>query len=314
LTSFLNCVNFSKKEESYIQTVAKKSKKKEVNTLVNDISNIIDNTVIKMNWEKLKMYWNIGKRVNDFRIENNSKWGDGVILASSRELSMKYGRGFSRQSINRMCLFNKRFEIASPETQTNKKNLITSALTQSKSKILIGSPASQSISWWHYVELFRFEDNNEIIYYLTEIANNKWTKDYLIEQKKTKSYQRLVYNQKENSTKKAEKYIKDPIIHPIKNIKTEKDLENEIVSNIQDFMRNLGSGYSFTGNQIKMIINNATYRVDLLFYNKYLRSNVLVDLKIGKIKRNDIAQMNMYINYFNKHELEEEIIKQLGLS
>jgi len=302
-----------KKEETYMQTVIKKSKSKEVTALVNDVSLIIDNATMKVNWEKLKMYWNIGKRVNDYRIENNSKWGDGVILEASRELSMKYGRGYSKRSINRMRLFNKRFEIASSETQTkNKILLIGQALAQTNKRILIGSTQTQSISWYHYVELLSL-NNDEIIYYLNEISKNKWHIKYLIEQKKKKSFQRLICNQKENSIKKIEKSLKDPTFLPVKSVKSEKDLEHEIITNLDMFMQELGSDYTYRGRQQKIIINNATYRVDLVFYNTFLKCFVLFDLKVGKVKRNDIAQMDMYINYYNEHELREFDNKTIGV-
>ena len=157
------------------------------------------------------------------------------------------------------------------------------------------------------------ENNDEINYYLNEIFNSKWSRNYLREQKKTKSYQRLICNQKENSTKPIEKTLKDPIRLADKEVKTEKELENAILDNLDEFMLELGNNYCYKGRQQKMFINNSIYRVDLVFYNLKLKCYVLVDLKIGKIKRSDISQMDMYINYYNKNEKAKSDNKTIGI-
>ena len=131
--------------------------------------------------------------------------------------------------------------------------------------------------------------------------------------KEKKSYQRLICDQKQNSIKPIEKILKDPLKVSDKEIKTEKELENEILANLDEFMLELGNNYYYKGRQQKMFINNSIYRVDLVFYNLELKCYVLVDLKIGKVKRNDISQMDMYINYYNKHEIREDDNKTIGI-
>ena len=100
-----------------MKTAIETTDTKEVCTLVNEASNIIETTIKKVNWEIIKMHWNIGKLVNDYRKDHNSKWGDGIVIKFSEELRLKYGNGFSRQNINRMCLFNQKFEIGHPGAQ-----------------------------------------------------------------------------------------------------------------------------------------------------------------------------------------------------
>jgi len=148
-----------------------KELEKDVDILVNEASNIIDTAIRNIAWETIISYWKIGKLINEYKEEHNSKYGDNIVLSFSDELKKKYGNGFSRQQINRMCLFHKKFEIGSARSQSN-------------NKILIGSAPGQFISWRHYMELLDIKNKDEIEYYLNEITSGKWSTRYLADQKK----------------------------------------------------------------------------------------------------------------------------------
>jgi len=276
----------------------------DLSILYDKATNIIANAYVKSNYENLKMRWLIGELIADYRIKHNSKYGDGVIDQFSDKLSLKFGKGFSKRNIERMCQFYTKFNI----------DLISDQYTQEK----IASPATQCnkiyisllINWSHYQELLKIKDENEILYYMQEIINHNLSKEQLRDVIKTKSYQRVICNQTDMIVNEIETKLKDPVILPDttkKKKRTEKELEQEMVDNLEPFMRDLGSGYNFNSRQRRITINGRNYYVDLVLHNYLLDSFILIDLKIGKVKARDIAQMELYINYYNQYVKENTI-------
>ena len=195
------------------------------------------------------------------------------------KLSLKYGKGFSRRNINNMCLFNRLFE--NWHTCANFDN----------------------VSWSHIRELLRFKDKFIINYYLTEVENKKLTIEELLLAIKTKSFERTISNQRSGKTKnKIENTLRDPIILNIENKRrTEKDLEDMIIKNVFNFMKEISDSVMLYSRQYKINNNGLIHKVDLVFFDNEINSYILVDLKINKVTNRDIFQMQMYVNHFNKY-------------
>ena len=264
---------------------------KDVEKLVTSADVLINNVISKINYELINLYWSIGKLINDYRKENNSSYGDNVYTMFADKLSFKYGKGFSRRNINNMCLFNKLLE--NWHTCANFEN----------------------VSWSHIRELLRFKDETIINYYLNEIENKKLTIEELLFTIKSKSFERTISNQRKNkSENEIEKTLKDPIILNIYNKKrNEKELEKEILNNISNFKREIGNNVMFFESQYKINIKGLIHKVDLVFFDNEIDSYILVDLKINKVTNRDIFQMQMYIDYFNKHMKKDKFNNTVGI-
>ena len=269
----------------------KETVEEDVEKLVYSADVLISNTISKINYELINLYWSIGKLVNDYRKENNSSYGDNVYTMFADKLSFKYGRGFSRRNINNMCLFNKLLE-----------NWHMCAKLE-------------NVSWSHIRELLRFRDESIINYYLNEIENKKLTIEELLFAIKSKSFERTISNQRKDRLRnEIEKNLKDPVILNIHNKKrSEKELEKEILNNISNFKREIGSNVMFFESQYKINIKGLIHKVDLVFFDNEIDSYILVDLKINKVTNRDIFQMQMYIDYFNKHMKKAKFNNTVGI-
>jgi len=264
---------------------------KDVEKLILSADLLIENTIVKINYELINLYWSIGKLVNDYRKENNSSYGDNVYTMFADSLRLKYGKGFTRRNINNMCLFNKLFE--NWHLGANFKN----------------------INWSHIRELLKFKDAVIINFYLNEIENKNLTKDGLINIIKSSSFERTISNQRKGNPKnEIEKKLKDPIILNIENKKrSEKELEKEILNNISNFKREIGDHVMFFESQYKINNKGLIHKVDLVFFDNDINSYILVDLKINKVTNRDISQMQMYVDYFNKHMKKDKFNNTIGI-
>ena len=264
---------------------------KDADKLVSSADVLINNTISKINYELIKLYWYIGKLVNDYRAQNNSSYGNSVYLMFAEELRIKYGKGFTRRNINNMCLFNKIFENWNLGANFN------------------------NVGWSHIRELLKFKDIITINFYLNEVENKNLTKDELINIIKSKSFERTISNQRNSKPQnKIEQKLKDPIILNIGNKKrSEKELEKEILSNISNFKREIGSQVMFFESQYKINIKGLIHKVDLVFFDNDINSYILVDLKINKVTNRDFFQMRMYIDYFNKYMKKDRFNNTIGI-
>ena len=175
--------------------------------------------------------------------------------------------------------------------------------TRSKSNTNLNPGSNfKNINWSHIRELLKFNDIKIINYYLDEVEIKKLSKRQLIEFIKSKSYERTISNQKDGKIKnKIETTLKDPLILKISNNKrTEKELEEAIMNNIFNFMNEIGNNIMLFGRQYKIINHSLIYKVDLVLYDKENKNFILIDLKINKVSRKDISQMQFYIEFFNK--------------
>lgn len=218
----------------------------------------------------------------------------------------KYGTGFSLSGLYNMRLFYIRYKNFQP---------------------LVGK-----LSWSHYCYLIYIEDDNERKFYENEAISCKWSKRELKRQIDSSLFQRLLLsNGKKNKEKVYElstkgqiisaptDILKEPYVFEFLGIKENKpmlenELEKNLINHLSAFMMELGKGFMYVGNQVRITLDNNThYYVDLVFYNKILRSYVLIDLKIDDMKPEYAGQMNMYINYYNNEVRDEYDNETIGI-
>lgn len=248
-----------------------------------------------VNSQILTTYWSIGKLI--IEKENNSgsteKSSRQLIIELSKELTVSIGKGFSRSNLTYMRLFY----INYPD----------------------GVTVSHQLSWGHYYELLKIEDALERQFYENQINNEKWSIREFRRNKSTALFQRLALSKdkegilelsrKGQQAEKDSDLIKDPYVLEFLNIPeketySERQLEQKIIENLQQFLLELGKGFAFIGRQQRITLNNKHYYVDLVFYHRVLKCFVLIDLKINEVEHADIGQMNLYLNYY---EIEQNV-------
>ena len=190
---------------------------------------------------------------------------------------------------------------------------------------------NEKLSWSHYCELMIIKDKAKRNFYETECINSNWSVRELQRQLDTSLFERLLLSDGKNNKKKVlelskegqvvnnpSDIIKDPYVFEFLGIKEpkpllEKDLEYKLIRHIEDFLLELGKGFMFVGSQQRITLNNIDYYVDMVFYNKFLKSYVLIDLKMNKLKAENLGQMNMYLNYYEKVVNSEDDGKPIGI-
>ena len=265
---------------------------KEVKSLIEESKHKI---VSYVNTTLLFTYWNIGKKIIEYQGgKEKAKYGDKFIERLSKELTNEYGKGFDVRKLNRMKLFYLVFPI--------------------------WETVSPKLGWSHYILIIPLNDSKKRTYYITEAINRQLSVRELERLIKTNTYEREKTNQieyKNNHNKNLDiSILKNPYILDFLDLKynyKEKDLENSIIDNISKFLLELGKGYLFHSRQKQLKIDNKTYYVDLVFYNSILKCYVLIDLKINKLSKTDISQMDLYCNYFDNNIRTEEERNTIGL-
>lgn len=277
---------------------------KVVNSLFKEIEDIIITNKTKVAYQinniLVETYFSIGKVIVENEQNGNirAEYGKEVLLKLSKKLKDKYGSGYSLSGLYNMRLFYTRY-----------KNF---------------QPLAGKLSWSHYCYLIYIEDDDERSFYERECINCKWSKRELKRQIDSSLFQRLLLsNGKVNKkkvyelSKKGQKIseptdiLKDPYVFEFLGIREEKpnlesDLEKRLVNHISEFLMELGKGFMYVGKQVRITLDNNThYYVDLVFYNKILRSYVLIDLKMTDMRPEYVGQMNMYINYYNNEVRDE---------
>ena len=196
---------------------------------------------------------------------------------------------------------------------------------------LISKKISSELTWTHYNELIIIKDDAKRNFYEKECINSHWSVRELQRQLDTSLYERLLLSDgKPNKEKvlelskkgqvlaKPSDLIKEPYVFEFLGIKEqkpllEKDLEYKLIKHIEDFLLELGKGFMFVGSQQRITLNNTNYYVDMVFYNKFLKSYVLIDLKMNNLKAENLGQMNLYLNYYEQVVNDEDDNKPIGI-
>lgn len=261
--------------------------------------------VKQVNATMIKTYYEIGRRIVEQEQQGKevANYGDYILVRLSESLSGSFGKGFSKRNLELMRQFYLTYRIAK-------------------------SPISQSLSWTHYIRLMRVSDPDERRFYEIEAANNNWSVRELNRQFDSALYQRLALSRDKEAVKelaikgqtieKPEDILKDPYVLEFTGLPelpqyTESKLEQRLIDELQTFLLELGKGFSFVGRQQRITIDEDHYFVDLVFYNRFLRAFVLVDLKIGQLKHQDLGQMQMYVHYYDRFVKMPDENKTIGI-
>lgn len=279
--------------------------------LYNKIKDLIENTKAKVaqtiNSNITLLYWNIGKEISEnILFKERADYGKQIVATLSHKLMNEYGKGFSRPALSRMCLFYKLF----PEFN------IVAAL-------------SHKLSWSHIVEIISIKKVVEREFYIQMCIIENWSIRELRKKIDSMLYERTAISKKPEKLAKLELsalsktgelspdlVFRNPYVLDFLNLKDtyqEKDLEKAILNEIEKFVLELGKGFSFVERQKRMIIDNEDFYLDLLFYHRKLKRLVAIDLKLGRFKASYKGQMEMYLNWLEKNEMEQGEEKPIGL-
>ena len=266
-----------------------------------------ENVAKAVNNELLVAYWNIGKIIVETEQSGSEKaeYGKQLLKSLSKELTNELGKGFSRSNLQNMRLLYLNYPIC--------------------------QSLSGKLSFTHYCELFSVSDKNARAFYEQEALNSNWSVRELKRQVETSLFERLLLSEgNPNKEKvlslakqgityaKANDILKDPYVFEFLGIPEnkpmlEKDLEKALIIKIEKFLLELGRGFMFVGSQQRITLGNIHYYVDMVFYNKILKAYVLIDLKMGSLKPENIGQMNMYVNYYANEVNDEDDEKPMGI-
>ena len=282
----------------------------EIRDIFTDIENIIDlskkKIVSSINSTMTTTYFLIGKRIVEEEqggVER-AEYGKNLIKNLSKRLTENYGKGFSERNLEQM-----------------RKFYLTYSISQTVS-------AEFKLSYSHYLTLMRVINIEERNFYEIEAINNGWSLRELKRQMDTSLYERLVLSRNKEEIielskkgqliEKPQDIIKDPYILEFLNLDeksdySENDLETAIIDHIEKFIMELGKGFLFQGRQVRFTFDEEHFFVDLVFYNRLLKCFVLIDLKIGKLKHQDIGQMQMYVNYYDRYVKLDDENKTIGI-
>jgi predicted nuclease of restriction endonuclease-like (RecB) superfamily len=254
----------------------------------------------------VQTYFNIGKSIVEEEQNGNERAAYGKYLISelSKKLSEEFGKGFSKRNLEQMRQFYITYSIA----QT--------------------VPAQLKLSWSHYLVLMRVNNIDERNFYEIESISNNWSLRELERQINSSLFERLSLSMEKTSVLKlaqkgqiienASDLIKDPYVLeflnlPESNSYSETELEEELINKLEHFLLELGKGFTFVGRQVRFTYDEEHFRVDLVFYNRMLKCFVLLDLKIGKLKHQDLGQMQMYVNYYDRYVKLDDENKTIGI-
>ena len=278
--------------------------------LVVELKSLIASTkeqvAISVNSSLTLMYWQIGYKINEDILKNSrAEYGKEILQTVSAKLTEEFGQGFSKRNLADMIKFSQVFD-----------------------DFEIVSTLSRQLSWSHFKEIMYMDDSLKIEFYAQMSALDKWSVRTLRNRIDSMLYERTALSKKPDEliTYEIEK-LKDGVVTPNMVLKDpyildflelndrylEKDLEDAILRDIENFILELGNGFSFIARQKRVQIGEEDFYIDLLFYNRKLKRLIALDLKLGKFKAEYKGQMELYLKYLEKYEKEEDENTPLGI-
>ena len=264
---------------------------------VTDICQIINearsNAVRSVDFCRVQMYWHLGKRILEEEQQGKARadYGTYLIRNLAKAIEPEYGSGFGVRQLEQARQFYRIYPIA---------NTLRSQL-----------------NWSQYRRLIQIDDPEKREYYELESVNNAWTARETGRQIDSLLYERLLASndkdavlavaRKERIPETPQEIIKQPAVLEFLGLKREaayyeKDIEQAIITHIAEFMLEMGKGFSFVARQKRILLEDDEFFVDLVFYNRLLRSFVLIELKTGELTHQDLGQLQMYVNYYDRYE------------
>jgi predicted nuclease of restriction endonuclease-like (RecB) superfamily len=280
-------------------------------------------------------YFEIGRIIieEEQNGKDRAEYGKQLLKGLSRELTEEFGKGFSVDNLQNMrrlyLVYSISETVSSISTDVNQKYETVSSIFKKQDKTkLPNNTLSFILTWSHYLFLINIEDQKERKFYEIEAIKYNWSLRELKRQYDSALYARLALSRdKEGVLKLSEKgqiiekpkdIIKDPYILEFLGLPelpqySESQLEEEIINKLEHFLLELGHGFTFVGRQQRITFDDKHFRIDLVFYNRILKCFVLIDLKLGELKHQDLGQMQMYVNYYDREMRLEDENKTIGI-
>lgn len=280
----------------------------DINGLYQEVREIItsarQNAVRSVDSCRVQMYWKIGRRIleEEQKGKERADYGSYLLKNLAKKLEPEYGSGFSVRQLEMCRQFYRMYPIA---------NTVCSQLNWSQYKLLISIP-----------------DEYKREYYQLEAVNNAWTKRELERQINSQLYERLLLSndkervlavaRKERIPQQPQEIIKDPMVLEFLGLERkaeyyEKDLEQALITHLQKFLLELGNGFTFVARQKRILIEDDEFFADLVFYNRLLRCFVVIELKTEKLTHQDLGQLQMYVNYYDRVEKTPDENPTIGI-
>ncbi len=292
--------------------------------LVKEIRELVQNArkAASQNVNTLQVITNfeIGRRIVEYeqRGSRRAEYGERIVRELSHRLTKELGRGFSKRNLE----YIRRFYL---EYRDVTKEIAQTLSAQLPAKISTEIPIRQTLSaqftpaftlsWSHYVFLMTIDNRDERRFYEIESGQNQWSLSELKRQFNSGIYERLALSRDKKGVKaladkgqiigNPQDVLKDPYVLEFLGLDekahySETDLESAIIDKLETFLLELGKGFLFESRQKRFTFDADNFFVDLVFYNRILRCYVLIDLKIGKLTHENLGQMQMYVNYYNR--------------
>lgn len=279
------------------------------------------NAKTAVNLSMVYAYFEIGKMIveEEQQGDNRAAYGKYLLQTLSDYLTKQFGKGFSVTNLKQM----RQFYLTYGNDQIGQK--VSDQFANIPS---VSTGRKFFLSWSHYLKLMRISNVDERHFYEIEAAKNDWSLSQLQRQFDSALYERLALSTNKEkvyrlalegqSVESPKDAIKDPYVLEFLGLKelpeySESELESRIIDNLQQFLLELGTGFAFVGRQVRFTFDEEHFLVDLVFYNRLLRCFVLFDLKIGELKHQDIGQMQMYVNYYDRKVKLADENKTIGI-
>jgi predicted nuclease of restriction endonuclease-like (RecB) superfamily len=276
---------------------------RDIKVLLRSARNKVYQTI---NQTMTQTYWEIGCRIVEEEQQGQARaqYGAMLIKTLSQELTQEFGKGFSVDNLENM----RRFYIVYSNSETPSRNF--------------------TLSWSHYIFLTRINNPSERRFYEIEATNNRWSLKELKRQFNSGLYERLQLSTKKDKLQQLatqgqviespSDLVKDPYILefvglPVLANYSESELEQRLIDKLESFLLELGKGFTFVARQKKITIDEKHFYIDLVFYNRLLKCFVVIDLKIGELKHQDLGQLMMYVNYYDRTEKQHDENPTIGI-
>ncbi len=284
-----------------------------------------------VNYHLVITYWEIGRYIVEFeqRGEIRAEYGKELMIRLSKDLTLRFGKGMSRSNLTYMRQFFLEYEkiqLSSGKFIIHPRDEKSETVSHISS--VKGETVSDVLNWSHYFELLKIQSPMERSFYEKQCLQEKWSIRELKRQVRSGLFLRLALSKDKSGVLELSKHghavrfpgdvVKDPYVFeflnlPEKELYRESDLEQALIDRLQHFLLELGKGFAFIGRQYRITLGNTHYRVDLVFYHRILKCFVLIELKLGEATHQDIGQMNLYLNYFEREESVEGDGKPVGI-
>jgi predicted nuclease of restriction endonuclease-like (RecB) superfamily len=275
--------------------------------ILNLIKTSKHNLYTAVNTELVLLYWNIGKIIKEEIIKSDrAEYGKQIVDYVSKQLTLEFGRGFSRANLFRMIQFY--------ETYTD-KGIVSTLLRQ--------------LSWSHFLELIQIKDPLKRDFYTKMCVSEGWSVRTLKGRINSILFERTAISRKPEETIKndldllekenkmsVDLFFRDPYVLDFLNLKdtySEKDIENAILAELEKFILEMGTNFAFLARQKRIVIDNEDYYIDLLFYHRKMKRLVVIELKLDKFKAADKGQIELYLRWLEKYEMNDGEESPLGI-